>query len=86
MTASKRLYAAVPAEQMVPGFSAELVVLQLALTDQLAKGVGLDDHAPPPGLGTKRAVTLRGTRAQINIHFIADRSAVTTSNVCFLHS
>ena len=37
-------------------------------------------------LSAERAVARGGTRAQINIRFIADRSAVTTSHICFLHS
>ena len=61
MTASERVYAAILAEQMVPGLSAELIVGQLALAGQLAEGLRLDDHAPPPGLGAERAVALGGT-------------------------
>jgi hypothetical protein len=83
MTVSERLYAAVPTEQMVTAFSAELVVRQLAV--QQTKGVGLDDHTPPPDFGAERAVALAGTCAQIDIHLIADCPTVTTSNVCFLY-
>ncbi len=85
MTASEWLYSAVTTEQMVPGLSAKLVVGQLALAGQLAKGLRLDDHAPPPGLGAERTVALGGARAQIDIGLIADRSAVAASDVRFLH-
>src|SRR5918994_7974096 len=68
---------------MVPGFGAELVVRQLTLAGQKAKGIWLDDRAPPPGLGTERAVALGGAFTQIDIRLIADCSAMATSYVCF---
>ena len=70
---------------MVSGFGAELVVRQLAVTGQKAKGIRLGDRAPPPGLSTERAVALGGAFTQIDIRFIADCSAVATSYLRFLH-
>jgi hypothetical protein len=75
------LYAAVLAEPMMTGFGTELVVGQFTLAGQKAKGVGLNDRAPPAGLGAECAVALGGTRTQIDIRLIADRSAMTTSYV-----
>ena len=74
MTVAKGLYAAVLAEQMVPGHSAELVVGQLTLAGQKAKGLRLDKRAPPASLGAERAVALRGALTQIDIRLIADCS------------
>jgi hypothetical protein len=85
MPASECLYATVPAKQTVPGFGAELVVRQLTLAGQKAKGVGLDDTAPSTGLGTERAVALGAALAQVDIRLVAYCSAVATSCVCFLH-
>jgi hypothetical protein len=85
ISVAKRLYAAVSAEPMVPGHSDELVVRQLILAGEQAKGVRLDDSAPSPGLSTERAVALGRALTQIDIHFITNCSAVATSYVCVLH-
>src|SRR4028119_16571 len=85
ITVAKRLYAAVLAEQMVPGFGTKLVVRQLALAGQKAKSVGLDDRAPPSGLSTERAVAFGGALTQIDIRLIVDCSTVATSYERFLH-
>jgi hypothetical protein len=76
---SERLYAAAPAEPMIAGSRTELVLGQLTLAGEKPKGVGPDDRAPPAGLGAERAVALGGTRTQVDIRLVADRSAMATT-------
>jgi hypothetical protein len=85
MAAAERLDAAVPAEEMVNVFRAELVIGKIVLALQDAEVILARDRLPEPALGAHRTIAPAAALGRIEPAFETDGAAVTSALMELFH-